>query len=294
MNCTHFRIYFVAVIAFLAGACQKGKSKTPKKSEVVVTETQKPVENRPVTSQILEDSSKKIKLQEINLQKEIDAIKINEIQFVNFSSTSKFRYKTAKETQNAQINFRIKRDSLIWFSISGFGIEAVRGIVTQDSLIAIDKLHREYYKFDFKSLSQSFNFELNFQILQSLVLGNLPLKKRGKNKFVKKENDYYLIRQEEGEVQLDNYIGENNRKLRRLLVTSNKNVESKMQMNFNDFQMIQNHIFPFESLITVDYKSKSDNNTYETVVELSHKKVEFDNPNLNFPFVIPPKYTPKN
>lgn len=289
------KIYYLLVfLAFwTVQSCQRNKIKTP----VVVVEPQKPIQTLPQKPSqeviVADDSIKKIKLAEINLQKEIDDIKVNEIEFKNFTSTSKFRYKSATETQNAQINFRILKDSLIWFSISGFGIEAVRGIITKDSIMAIDKLHREYYKFDFVTISERFNFEMNFQIMQSLVLGNLPLKKRGKNKFVKKENDYFLIRQEEGEVQLDNYIGESNRKLKKLQVTTSKNIESKMQMNFNDFQMIQNHIFPFESLITVDYKSKKDNNKYETIVELKHKKVEFDVPNLTFPFVISPNYTLK-
>ncbi len=155
-------------------------------------------------------------------------------------------------------------------------------------------MHREYYKFDFQALSTSFNFDINFDILQSLVLGNLPLKKRGKNKFVVRENDYYLLHQEDGKVLIDNYIGDENRKLKKLQLTKDQDAQNKLTMTFNDFQKINEHIFPYESLITVDYQSQKDQKFYETLIELKHKKVEFTKEKLSFPFTIPSNYSPKN
>lgn len=283
----HFNKIFSLVFLTFAvtfTSCKKQKSKTP------ITEKQVVID----TLMVPTVDSPKPELVEDTLQVAINNIKINEIDFDFFSSTSKLRYKTATENQNAQINFRIKKDSLIWFSISGFGIEAVRGIINQDSLFAIDKLHREYYKFDFQALSTSFNFDINFDILQSLVLGNLPLKKRGKNKFVVRENDYYLLHQEDGKVLIDNYIGDENRKLKKLQLTKDQDAQNKLTMTFNDFQKINEHIFPYESLITVDYQSQKDQKFYETLIELKHKKVEFTKEKLSFPFTIPSNYSPKN
>ncbi len=278
-----FSIVFL-IFAMTFTSCRKQKSKTQiTEKQVVIDTLLVPTADIP-----------KPELVEDTLQAAINNIKINEIDFDFFSSTSKLRYKTATENQNAQINFRIKKDSLIWFSISGFGIEAVRGIINQDSLFAIDKLHREYYKFDFKALSTSFNFDVNFDILQSLVLGNLPLKKRGKNKFVVRENDYYLLHQEDGKVLIDNYIGDENRKLKKLQLTKDQDAQNKLTMTFNDFQKINEHIFPYESLITVDYQSQKDQKFYETLIELKHKKVEFTKEQLSFPFTIPSNYSPKN
>ena len=275
------------IIIFILGfsSCKKQRAKTLPTVDTLAV----------IDSVIVEkiDSNLVIPI-ENTVDSDVENIKINEIDFKYFSSSSKLRYKTSTESQNAQINFRIKKDSLIWFSISGFGIEAVRGIITQDSLFAIDKLHREYYKFDFASLSTSFNFDLNYGILQSLVLGNLPLKKKGKNKFVKRENDYYLLHQEDGKVLIDNYIGDENRKLKKLQLSNEDQAQNKLTMTFNDFQKINEHIFPYESLITVDYQSKKDQKFYETLIELKHKKVELTETPLGFPFVIPNNYTPKN
>ncbi|MES2794487.1 MAG: DUF4292 domain-containing protein [Bacteroidota bacterium] len=278
---------FLVVFVVVFSSCKKQRAKTPVNEEIVI------VSDSLVTDSMAVETPVEAPIKN-TVDTEVDEIKINEIDFLYFSSNSKLRYKTATENQNAQINFRIKKDSLIWFSISGFGIEAVRGIITRDSLFAIDKLHREYYKFDFISLGSNFNFDLNFDILQSLVLGNLPLKKKGKNKFVVRENDYYLLHQEDGEVLIDNYIGEQNRKLKKLTLSKEEQVQNKLTMTFDDFQTINEHIFPYESLIKVDYQSTKDQKFYETLIELKHKKVEFTTEPLGFPFTIPPNYTPKN
>jgi Domain of unknown function (DUF4292) len=277
-------VTFLLIFGIGFSSCKRHRAKTQAKADTLVVNV--------IPSLIITDTtatSPKI----TSVDEDVDNIKIEEIDFKYFSSTSKLRYKTATENQNAQINFRIKKDSLIWFSISGFGIEAVRGIITQDSLMAIDKLHREFVKFDFLTLSNNFNFDLNFDIMQSLVLGNLPIKKKGKNKFVKRENDYYLLHQQDGKVLIDNYIGDQNRKLKKLELTKSEEAQNKLTMTFDDFQKINEHVFPYESLITVGYQSEKDQKFYETLIELKHKKVEFTQTALGFPFSIPSNYSPK-
>jgi hypothetical protein len=172
-------------------------------------------------------------------------------------------------------------------------LEAARGVFKADSVFFIDKLHREYYSYDFASMSKEFNVDLNFNIIQSLVLGNLPVKKRGKNKYIKRENDYYLLHQEDGKVFIDNYIGEQNRKLKKLQLGTGDNANNKLTMTFGDFQSINEKIFPFESLIKLDYQNKQDNQFYETLIELKHKKVEFPQTSPGFPFSIPKNYSKK-
>jgi Domain of unknown function (DUF4292) len=280
----YFTVVFV-VFSISITSCKKHRVKTEQKADsLLVIDT--------VSTTLIDTTL--VPLGQNSVDNDVENIKINEIDFEYFSSTSKIRYKTATDNQNAQINFRIKKDSLIWFSISGFGIEAVRGIISQDSILAIDKLHREYYKFDFQTLSANFNFDLNYDIIQSLVLGNMPIKKKGKTKYVKRENDYYLLHQADGKVLIDNYIGEHNRKLKKLQLTKEEQAENKLTMTFDDFQKINEHVFPYESLITVDYKSQKDQKFYETLIELKHKKVEFSTQSIGFPFSIPKNYTPKN
>jgi hypothetical protein len=266
-------VTFSLIFGIGFSSCKRHRTKTQAKADTLIVNVIPPTIITDTTATSPKTTS---------VDEDVDNIKIDEIDFKYFT-----------ESQNAQINFRIKKDSLIWFSISGFGIEAVRGIITQDSLFAIDKLHREYVKFDFLTLSNNFNFDLNFEIMQSLVLGNLPIKKKGKNKFVKRENDYYLLHQQDGKVLIDNYIGDGNRKLKKLELTKTEEAQNKLTMTFDDFQKINEHVFPYESLITVGYQSEKDKKFYETLIELKHKKVEFTQTPLGFPFSIPSNYSPK-
>ena len=103
-----------------------------------------------------------------------------------------------------------------------------------------------------------------------------------------------MLHQEDGKVLIDNYIGDENRKLKKLQLSNEEQSQNKLTMTFNDFQKINEHIFPYESLITVDYQSQKDQKFYETLIELKHKKVELSDIPLGFPFVIPNNYTPKN
>ena len=112
----------------------------------------------------------------------------------------------------------MRKDSVLWLQIVVGPIEVVRGLITRDSIQIIDRHNKAYYQYDFASLSQKFNFQLSFDLIQSILVGNMPIPKKPGEKF-KKENDYFMLRQNEGKISLENYIGEQNRRLKKLLVT---------------------------------------------------------------------------
>ena len=173
-------------------------------------------------------------------------------------------------------------------SVSKLGIEAVRGLITRDSITIIDKIHREYTVYDFPTVSKQFNFEMNFELLQALIVGNLPLPKRPAQK-IKNERDYLLLRQSEGKVLVENYIGEQDRKLKKLMLTEQP-TKNTLRLDYEDFTSLNNFLFPYTSLVTLDYKSKSDGQFYQTLLRIKHNKVELVDKNPGFPFTIPANY----
>ena len=90
---------------------------------------------------------------------------------------------------------------------------------------------------------------------------------------------------------IDNYIGEN-KKLKKLLLTQ-EDTNNKLTLDFNDFTMLNQYLFPNSSLITVDYKSNEDQKMYQTVVNIKHTKVELLEVPLEFPFKVPEKLLKK-
>ncbi len=214
---------------------------------------------------------------------------VAEIDFAYLTAKSKISFKSPEQDiDNANINIRVRKDSLIWLSVSKIGIEAVRGLITRDSIIIIDKVHREYSVYDFPTLSRQFNFDMNFDLLQALIIGNLPLPKRPAQK-IKNERDYLLLRQSEGKVLVENYIGEQDRKLKKLMVTEQP-TKNTLRLDYEDFTSLNNFVFPYTSLATLDYKSKTDGRFYQTLIRIKHNKVELVDKTPGFPFTVPASY----
>jgi len=213
---------------------------------------------------------------------------VAEIDFDYLTAKSKVSFKGPEQSiDNASVNIRVRKDSLIWVSISKLGIEAVRGLISRDSIIILDKIHREYSVYDYPALSKQFNFAMNFDLLQALIVGNLPLPKRPAQK-VKNERDYLLLRQSEGKVLVENYIGED-RKLKKLMVTEQP-TKNTLRLDYEDFSLLNDFLFPYTSLVTLNYQSKTDGQFYQTLLRIKHNKVELVDKNPGFPFTIPASY----
>lgn len=70
------------------------------------------------------------------------------------------------------INLRMKKDSVIWMTISKLGIEGARVLITKDSVKFVDRLKNRFFKGDYAYISKLLNTELDFEMLQSLLIGN--------------------------------------------------------------------------------------------------------------------------
>lgn len=222
----------------------------------------------------------------------IAPVAVKEIDFDYLTAKSKFSFRSSSQDfDNTNVNIRMKKDSLIWISVTGVGFEVARGLISPDSIVFVDKFHKEYFVFSYAELSKRYNFELNFKLLQSIIVGNLPIPQDQSGKFYK-ENDFVLLRQNNGRILVDNYINEKNLKLERLKAVEIP-TQNTFTMNYEDFRDIGSLLFPFSSAINLDVKSKKDNQFYQTTMRIKHNKVEMVNKNPGFPFSVPSSYTRK-
>ena len=70
------------------------------------------------------------------------------------------------------ITLRIRRDSIIWMSISKLGIEGARVLITKDSVKFVNRLKNTFFVGDYAYISKLANTELDFEMLQSILVGN--------------------------------------------------------------------------------------------------------------------------
>lgn len=218
-------------------------------------------------------------------------LNVQQIDFEYFSSKSKITYKDASDNITANVNIRMKKDSIIWLSVSKIGIEGVRSIITKDSIFIDNKLQNQFLAYDFKTLSEKFNFNLTFDLLQAAILGNLPLEKNNKEKIkLVREKDFYMLRQKEDSVSVDSYISPDNMKVKKLLMVEQP-TNNVLTLDYENFSLLNNFLFPYNSLISLQYKSPE--GYYNTLVTIQHQKVEISEKELKFPFHVPRKYDRK-
>lgn len=211
-----------------------------------------------------------------------------EIDFKFLKIKSKIDYSSGNDSQSFPVTAHIEKDNKIWLSIA-VGLEVARGLITQDSIIFLDRLHRTYYKYDFATLSRQFNFNLSYDLVQSILIGNMPIKKREVDKITKQESSF-VIRQKENTIQIENFIVEPNLKLQKLLAADTTG-SSKMQIDYGNFLAINNFLFPQAIIAKID--APKDDKTNQTLINLQHNRIEFLDESPGFSFSIPKGYSPK-
>ncbi|MHA8053456.1 DUF4292 domain-containing protein [Aquirufa sp. OSTEICH-129A] len=220
--------------------------------------------------------------------KEDNKVVSEDLNFNYLKAKSKVLWKTNSNADTYTVDIRMKKDSLIWMNISVSMITGATGLFSKDRVQFFHKINNEYFNLTYDSLSTKMGFKINYEILQSLIVGNQPFKK--KNSRVIRENENYILKQDEGRIQIDNYVGPN-RKLKKLLVNDGP-TENKLTLDYEDFASINQFLFPFSSQITLDVKDK-DNKLVKTLISIKYSKVELLDTPLEFPFKVPAKYLNK-
>jgi hypothetical protein len=225
---------------------------------------------------------------------ERNKLDVQEISFDYFSTKTKINYVEGDNKINANANIRIRKDSIIWFSLTpALGIEAARGIITKDSLTIVDRLNKVYFVYTYAALSEKYNFNINYELLESIMLGNPP-RNIHENVKVVREADYAMVEQKEGDVTFDNYISTKTSKLEKLDIVDGP-TSNTLNIAYSDFQVVDEfHIFPFQSLISLTYNKPGTAEAFKTQIEIEHNKADVeDGKKMKFPFNIPQKYERK-
>lgn len=212
---------------------------------------------------------------------------INEADFEYLKLKSKIDFQSESLSQSFPANVHIKKDSVIWISVS-VGIEAARCLITQDSIQFMDRINRKYYGLSITDLSQQFNFDFDFGLLQSLLIGNLP--------FDKKENDkvvlnslYTSLFQQARNIKIENQIDNVNHKLNTILA-EDLGGKSKLGVSYSDFiEDINGSLIPHAIFAKIDvFRSEL---VKTSTLDFKHTKLEFINNELRFPYTVPKSYS---
>ena len=100
-------------------------------------------------------------------------LKTNEFHYNRFNAKLNVDFNIDSVSNSFTVNLRMKKDSIIWMSISKFGIEGAKLLITKDSVkMFVSFGDKKYFVGDYSYISKILNTDLDFEILQSLLVGN--------------------------------------------------------------------------------------------------------------------------
>jgi len=216
-----------------------------------------------------------------------ESLNIQYIDFDYLTIKSKIELHEQHKTTKVSALLRIKKDSIIWFNLSGaLGVQGVRGIITTDSVYLLNRVAKQYSISGFEEVASEFNFPIDFALIQSMIVGNMP-KPDVEDQSVEHELNRYRIRQSINDIFIDNYIDDTNMKLIEVEVTE-KESENSLKLLYKDFREIDDQAFPFSAFISLIHFNEFGH--LETSMTIEHIKVAPADTKLRFPFNIPNKY----
>jgi hypothetical protein len=221
----------------------------------------------------------------------------NELKFEWINAKLSANILTKDKENNVTVTLRMRRDSVIWMSISpALGIEVARVLVTKDTIKVMDRLNSKYLIRNYAYINDLLQVMVDFEMLQSLLTGNnfsYLDEKKFKSSFVdgqlyvlstlgKRKLKKTIVEDKEinkGILQ-DTWLDPENYKVVKMLIKDKKS--KKDLANFQDFRVIDNQRIPFVS--TFDIQS------FKSVkIRIEYSKILL-NKVQEFPFTIPEKY----
>lgn len=211
----------------------------------------------------------------------VGAVSVNNFDFNYFSSKGQLTLNSKTENLSSAVSIRMKKDSVIWVSVQpGLGIEAARMMLTQDSVYLMNRLQREYIATDYSFLRNKFQVDVNFEVLQAILLGNFQ--PQGTEKAMD-EGNLQHVQQIRQNLLFDYFIGRTNSKLQRLNV-QDKNSGNIITVEYNDFQNIGQE--PFAHALAAQVLQKGEVSDFK----LNYSRVAASDEALSFPFSVPSDY----
>jgi hypothetical protein len=230
----------------------------------------------------------------------IAKLKEKELKFEWFSAKFSADYSNKGKENSFSGQIRIRKDSLIWISLTPMlGIEAVRLMISQDSVKMINRLNDTYFIGDYEYVNRFLNTNIDFDLLQAFLLGNdLQFYEDGKFRASIDRGEYKLstgerqklkkfVRnsQENMKIFIQNiWLDPVNFKITHTDVKEIRRDNIKLESSYGDFEPLEGQLFPKK----MNYIIWADNTIR---VKADFSKMMLNIP-TQFPFKIPASYQP--
>ena len=228
----------------------------------------------------------------------LDSVMARQVDFRWIAAKAQVDYTDKSgETNSFDITLRIRKDSAIWISITPLlGIEAARVLINQDSIVLLDRVHKTYKVRRFDYLGEMLKTDVDFSMIQSVVMGNyFQYQKNDKIRSYYEEDPYSILstlnkRQARRAMEekdpsrpvIQDFWIDGNFRIIKSKITDEK-LDRWMEARYSSFTSVNNYLFPNNIVVTFFSGSP-------VIMKVTYTKVTSEE-SLAMPFTIPEKYS---
>lgn len=202
----------------------------------------------------------------------------NQANFKTLKGRLAIGYSDGASSKNVNVSFRMEKDKAIWMSAP---LSIVKVYITPTRVSFYNKLQNEYFDGDFSYLSDLLGTDVDFSILQNLLLGqaiaNLQDQKYSLDMVA---GTYQLTPKVQGTLYKSLFQIEPKTYKIGLQQLSQPAEKRLLEIAYQNYQVVDNETIPNE--IKVKAISGDETNT----IDLEYRNIELNGP-VNFPYKIP-------
>jgi hypothetical protein len=212
---------------------------------------------------------------------------IEGIDFGYFQGKARMILRDANKEREVKANIRVRKDSVIWMTFSVIGVQGGKALINKDSITIVSNMDKEYFVFEYPELSKRYNFEINYDVIQSAMLGNLILPRDPASETITPESSMFILKQKAGTVEVANFINAASNKIEKIEMKE-QNSSNSLVINYSNFQPVGDKVFPYNGAISLFYKTMA--GVLNTTIIFEYSKADVGDKELKFPFNIPKRY----
>ncbi len=207
-----------------------------------------------------------------------------ETEFNTFSGKAKIDFEGNGQKQDLIAHIRVRKDSLIWASVSAMGgvIQVARVLITPDTIKMVNYLDRKAIVLPMSDAQKLLPAKADFTTLQHLILGTVLRKQGTVSAAYTNEQNMVLVVEDSNAIQQANYSLTDSTFTMLQMQSPNENGPVGVVL-MSDYQMVDNRKFATKRKIQIQ------NTNNQFFLGLDFNNVDFDKV-LEFPFSIPKNY----
>jgi outer membrane biogenesis lipoprotein LolB len=211
----------------------------------------------------------------------IKAHKKNNVDFKTLQARAKIDITQGEKTQGATFNLRMQKDEVIWLS-APLGLARMK--ITPDQVQFYNKTDNTYFDGNYQLLSDFVGFELDFQKVQNILMGQAIYDLKAQPHDVNIQDNSYVLQPQKQDVLLELFYLMNASHFKLNSLQMAQSVKRRfLQVDYKSYQDIEKNVIPKEiKIIAVE-------DTDEALIDMEIKSVTL-NGEVRFPFRIPSGY----